>query len=187
MTTHAPSFLAAHRCIGLGRRALTQLRAALERDVGGQAAAYLQEAGFAAGEETYGAFAAWLSERRGVASPGELDASHLDRALLEFFAEMGWGTLEMSVLTDGVLSFDSTDWAEATPEPTSMAPSCHVTCGLLADLLGRIAGKVVAVMEVECRSRGDARCRFLAGSPETLGALYERVAAGESYERVLAL
>jgi len=31
-------------------------------------------------------------------------------------------------------------------------------------------------MEVECRSRGDARCRFLAGAPETLGILYDRMA-----------
>jgi hypothetical protein len=91
------------------------------------------------------------------------------------------------MLTDGVLAFDAEAWAESTSEPTSLAPSCHLTCGLLADLLGRVAGHVVAVMEVECRSRGDARCRFLAGAPETLGALYERLAAGEPYRRALGL
>ena len=38
-------------------------------------------------------------------------------------------------------------------------------------------------MEVECRSRGDARCRFLAGAPETLSTLYDRMAQGSSYTR----
>jgi hypothetical protein len=66
-------------------------------------------------------------------------------------------------------------------------PSCHLTCGLLADFLGRISDGLVAVMEVECRSRGDSRCRFLAGSPETLSTLYERMAQGMSYEAALGL
>jgi len=45
----------------------------------------------------------------------------------------------------------------------------------------------VAVMEVECRSRGDARCRFLAGSPDTLSALYDRMAQGSSYSEALGI
>ena len=56
---------------------------------------------------------------------------------------------------------------------------------MLADVLGRLAGEPTAVMEVECRSRGDVRCRFLAGSPETLGSLYERMAQGSTYGEAL--
>src|SRR2546426_9158196 len=33
--------------------------------------------------------------------------------------------------------------------------------------LGRLSGETVAVMEVECRSRNDPRCRFLSAAPET--------------------
>jgi hypothetical protein len=66
-------------------------------------------------------------------------------------------------------------------------PSCHLTCGLLADFFGRLSEGLVAVMEVECRSRGDARCRFLAGAPETLSTLYERMAQGASYTGALGL
>jgi hypothetical protein len=40
-------------------------------------------------------------------------------------------------------------------------------------------------MEVECRSTGADRCRFLLGSPDTLGALYEAMAGGESYENAV--
>jgi hypothetical protein len=39
---------------------------------------------------------------------------------------------------------------------------------------------------VECRSRGEPRCRFLAGAPETLGILYERMAGGSGYLEALA-
>ncbi len=41
-------------------------------------------------------------------------------------------------------------------------------------------------MEVECRSRGEARCRFLAGSPETLSIVYDRMAQGSGYLEALA-
>ncbi len=190
MTSHAPFDTAATTAAplpGLGRRALAQLRVSLERDLGAGAAAVLQEAGFAAGEETFAAFTAWLAAKTGVAVPGDLDAAHLADALDGFFRDIGWGPLRSTMLTDGVLAFDSEAWAESTNTPSSLAPACHLSCGLLADLLGRVAGHVVAVMEVECRSRGDARCRFLAGSPETLGALYERLAAGQSYASALGL
>jgi len=52
-------------------------------------------------------------------------------------------------------------------------------------MLGRLAGEYVAVMEIECRSRGDERCRFLAGSAETLQAVYEGVSDGRDYRNVL--
>jgi hypothetical protein len=41
-------------------------------------------------------------------------------------------------------------------------------------------------MEVECRSRGDQKCRFLAGAPETLSVLYERMAQGAGYVEAIA-
>jgi hypothetical protein len=37
-------------------------------------------------------------------------------------------------------------------------------------------------MELECRSRGDARCRFVVGAPDNLGILYERIALGMTVE-----
>ncbi len=85
------------------------------------------------------------------------------------------------------MALDSTEWAEAAEESRGEFPSCHLTCGLLADFLGRLSEQVVAVMEVECRSRGDARCRFLAGAPETLSTLYERMALGTTYAEALGV
>jgi hypothetical protein len=37
------------------------------------------------------------------------------------------------------------------------------------------------VLETECRSAGGHRCRFLIGSAEVMGHLYERMTAGVSY------
>jgi predicted hydrocarbon binding protein len=171
----------------LGRRVIHQLRASLERDTGLQAAAYLQEAGFAGGEELYAVFAEWLARQRKGVRPSELDMQFLGEVLGEFFADQGWGRLDATPLGSAVIALDSTEWAEALDDRQGEFPSCHLSCGLLADFLGRISQEHVAVMEVECRSRGEARCRFLAGSPETLGILYDRMAQGAGYREALGV
>jgi len=173
--------------VRLGRRVIHQLRASLERDTGQQAAAYLQEAGFAGGEELYASFGEWLARARGVEQPSELDVEFLGETLGEFFADQGWGRLNATPLGPAVLALDSAEWAEALDERQAEFPSCHLSCGLLADFLGRISQEPVAVMEVECRSRGESRCRFLAGSPETLGILYDRMAQGTGYMEALGI
>jgi predicted hydrocarbon binding protein len=171
----------------LGRRVLHQLRASLERDTGLQASSYLQEAGFAGGEELYTEFSDWLVATRGLERPGDLDAEFLNEVLSEFFSEQGWGALEATQLDPALLALDSSEWAEASDAGGGEFPSCHLTCGLLADFFGRLSSGPVAVMEVECRSRGDARCRFLAGAPETLSALYDRMSQGLTYGEALGL
>ena len=64
-------------------------------------------------------------------------------------------------------------------------PMCFFSSGMLADLMGRVSGETVAVMEVECRSRGDSICRFLSASPTTLQEVYEKMTAGMSYAEAL--
>ena len=181
-----PSSRSAPAGLRLGRKVIHSLRASLERDAGIQAATHLQEAGFAGGEELYDAFAGWLKAERNVDPPADLDVRFLSETLSDFFAEQGWGKLTAVPLGNAVLALDSTDWAEALDQPEGQYPSCHLTCGLLADFLGRVSQGLVAVMEVECRSRGDQKCRFLAGAPETLGVLYDRMAQGSGYVEAIA-
>src|ERR1044072_4745135 len=113
----------------LGRKGIHHLRAPLERDTGLQAASYLQEAGFAGGEELYAEFAEWLLATRGVERPSDLDAQYLSEVLSQFFTELGWGALSVSRL-GSVLALDSSEWAEASDETRGEFPSCHLTCGL---------------------------------------------------------
>ncbi|HEX9611702.1 MAG TPA: V4R domain-containing protein [Gemmatimonadales bacterium] len=169
----------------VGRGALRQLHASLQSHAPDQAIAVLQEAGYAAGEGTYRAFSAWLPARTGVDRPEDLDADRLNEILSDFFADSGWGTLSMSPVGTGALAVDSTDWAEAEPG-TAETPMCFFSAGLLADFLGRLSGETVAVMEVECRGRGDTRCRFLSATPEVLQQVYEQMAAGRTYEEALS-
>ena len=177
-----------HGGLRLGRRVLHQLRAALERDTGLQASTYLQEAGFAGGEELYAEFTEWLLATRGVERSGASSTpSSSARRCPSSSPTRAGARLEATPLGDAVLALDSAEWAESVETGGGEFPSCHLTCGMLADFFGRLSDGLVAVMEVECRSRGDARCRFLAGSPETLSTLYDRMAQGTGYAEALGL
>ena len=172
--------LSASSLVALSPRALHALR---DR-VGAEA---LQEAGYAAGEATYRAFAAWLPQVTGVDHPGDLAAPRLAEVLSQFFTSLGWGAIKVSPAGEAAVAMDADQWAEAAPEARLEHPSCFFTSGMLADFMGRMANASLAVMEVECRSRGDARCRWLVGAPATLTAIYEHMTQGADYLTVLGV
>ncbi|MGE0353919.1 MAG: V4R domain-containing protein [Gemmatimonadales bacterium] len=182
---NATALLLPHRCVVVSRHALQQLRVSLERGTGVQSATYLQEAGFAGGESVFNAFAEWAAANYKVEKPSELDVQYLGEALSGFFVEFGWGDLLPDQLTPTIVSLDSTNWAEADPEAQTPYPSCHFTSGMLADFFGRLVGGLIGVMEVECRSRGDERCRFLAGSPDVISQLYQQMNRGMTYQQAI--
>ena len=105
--------------------------------------------------------------------------------LSDFFQSSGWGTLTVAPVGTGALAVDTTDWAEAEPG-TAQMPRCFFSVGMLADFFGRLSGEPVAVMEVECRSKNDRRCRFLSASPERLQGVYEAMTQGKTYEQAIA-
>lgn len=144
----------------------------------------LQETGFASGEGIHQAFLAWLPEGAGVQSLDQLEGDRLSAVLSAFFDARGFGPMDVTPLPGGALALDSAAWSEAEPG-TAAAPMCFFTAGMLADFLSRLSGETVAVMEVECRSKGDPRCRFLSAMPETLTRVYEAMTAGQSYEEAL--
>jgi hypothetical protein len=170
----------------IGRGALKQLHDSLLRDAGANAITILQEIGFASGAGVYQAFCAWLPGQAGVARPEELAADQLAGVLSGFFLASGWGSLTVAPLGGAALALDSGDWVEAEPGTTD-APMCFLSSGMLADFLGRLSSEPVAVMEVECRSKGDARCRFLSAAPETLTTVYDAMAQGKGYGEVLGV
>ncbi|HXE84258.1 MAG TPA: V4R domain-containing protein [Gemmatimonadales bacterium] len=157
---------------------LRQLHASLATHAPEQAITILQEAGYAAGEGLYKAFTA-------VNNPADLDADLLAPTLSEFFTSGGWGAVAVTPVGTGALAVDSSDWAEAEPG-TSETPMCFFSAGMLADFLGRLSEETVAVMEVECRSKGDERCRFLSATPAVLEKVYTEMTQGRSYEDALA-
>ncbi|HTJ23041.1 MAG TPA: 4-vinyl reductase [Gemmatimonadaceae bacterium] len=155
-----------------------QLHASLAARAPDQLVTVLQEVGYAAGDGLYRAFLA-------ANNPTELDADLLGDALAELFTANGWGSVTITPVGTGALAIDSTDWAEAEPG-TAQAPMCFFSTGMLADFLGRISEETIAVMEVECRSKGDERCRFLSATPDVLEKVYNEMTAGRTYEEALA-
>lgn len=170
--------------IALGRGGLRALRASLLARAPDQALTILQETGYAIGESVYDAFSAWLPAATGFAQPSDIDATKLSTVLSRFFQTAGWGSLTVASLGGGVLALDSDDWAEAEPESAEQ-PMCFLSAGLLADFFGRLSGAQVAVMEVECRCRNDARCRFLTATPARLQEVYEGMTQGKTYLEAL--
>ena len=177
--------LAQSDLVAFPRPSLAALRAALIRDTGSAFAAFLQEAGYAGGESAFSTFRTWLAAR-GVADPESLDVDAFQAQAAEYFRELGWGTLTITPLHDVVAVVDSGNWAEADPQSEMPHPACHYTTGLFADFFGRTAAAPLAVLEVECRSTGSAHCRFLVGSAEVMGHLYDRMAAGVAYAEAAA-
>jgi len=172
--------LASTPLVALPRQSLAALRSALIRDLGGNYATYLQEAGYAGGDAVFAYLREWLAARGGNAdtiSFGEFQALAAD-----FFRDAGWGSLAIGNLNDVVITLDSADWAEADPSLNIGFPACYYSMGLLADFFGRVAGSQLACYEVECRSNGAARCRFLLGSAEVIGAIYQRMTEGVAYQ-----
>jgi hypothetical protein len=170
--------------LALTRDTLTALRSSLTRDTGASAAGYLQEAGYAGGQALFDAFRRWLSAR-GRGTPESLSVAAFQRESSEFFRQAGWGSLVLGAMDDAVATLDSSDWGEADPNVSTELPSCYLSAGMFADFFGRLADAPLAVMEVECRSRGDGRCRFLLGSTDVMQRVYEGMAAGEDYGRAV--
>jgi len=170
--------------VAMTRDSLAALRAAMFRDVGPNAAAMLQEAGYAGGQAMFDAFGRWLAAR-GLPAPESLAAADFGARATEFFRDAGWGSSELGSL-ESVATVDSGDWAEGNPAYPLEFPGCYYTSGVMADFFGRLVGEPVAVMEVECRSMGGERCRFLLGSGETLQRVYDEMAQGVSYEQAIA-
>ena len=170
--------------VGLSRAALAALRTALFRDAGTQAANYLYEAGYAGGGALYDAFTRWCRTRQ-LPAPEAMTANDFEKRSGEFFSELGWGSLQVSVLQDAALALDSTNWAEADPASAMQFPGCYLTAGMLTGFFARVGSDPLTVMEVECRSMGAERCRFIVASAETVQHLYDAMVQGVGADAAL--
>jgi bacteriochlorophyll 4-vinyl reductase len=171
--------------VALPATAVGALRTALVNELGGdRAASVLRSAGHAAGDALYQV----LVQSAGEPQPGvtELDAARFWRRFAHLFSTRGWGNLVQGDVHAGVAVLESTDWAEADATSQARRPSCFFTTGLLANVLGKVANADVAVLEVECRSRGDARCRFLFGSPAAMENVYRQMVTGSDLDQAIA-
>jgi uncharacterized protein len=176
-----PIDLTDHQMVAITRTALAALRRALFRDAGAAAASSLQEAGYAGGAAVFESFRLWL-RLQGKAGPDELEMAEFQHRTSLYFKELGWGTMAVGALSDAVAMVDSPDWREADPAEQLDHPGCHFTTGLFADFFGRLSDAPLAVLEVECRSMGAPRCRFLLGSNEVMQFIFQEMERGVDYK-----
>jgi uncharacterized protein len=177
--------LAGNGMLAVTRDALAALRNALMRDAGLSSAGWFQEAGYAGGAALFEAFRGWLSAR-GADAPESLPLEEFQRLAGEFFSQTGWGSLTVGTLHEAVATLDSPNWGESSPGAGMEYPCCNLSAGMLADFFGRVADAPLAVMEVECRSSGAERCRFLLGSADVMQAVYEGMSQGQEYDEAVA-
>jgi predicted hydrocarbon binding protein len=169
-----------HHLVAMSRSTLAALRAILSRDFGPAAAGALQEAGYAGGEAVYQSFREWL-RIQGKAAPDELEVGEFQRKASIYFREAGWGTITIGSIGEALATVDSADWGESDPAGGLDQPGCHITTGLFADFFGRLSDVPLAVLEVECRSAGADRCRFLLGNADVMRSVYDAMENGRSY------
>lgn len=152
------------------RRALASDRQPLE------AVNLLRQVGYEVGEAVHQALADHLG-----GDAGEQDADAFWSGVSDYFQGVGWGRVEHRRLHPGVGALDLVDWIEAGSD--GGPAGCHLSTGFFTDLLGRVAGDGVVVMEVPAEP---GRSRLLFGSGETLGAVYQSLAGGASLDEAIA-
>jgi len=166
-------------------QSLHRLRRRLSAAGPDAAAEILEEAGFATGERLVAAWRERVAAETGVSDASRLDAEWFGPLFGAFCRSLGWGSLEVAAIGDRALLLTSTDWAESEPDAGDQ-PGCYFTRGCLAAFLTAQAGAPLGVLEVECRTRGGPHCRFLAGSTETLAAVYDLITAGGGWRDAFA-
>jgi predicted hydrocarbon binding protein len=171
--------MATNRDIRIPAQSIHAMRRSLYADMGvEQAGRALQEAGHAAGDAVF--------ERLSRALGDDLmrmpSGSFWDR-LAALCRDLGWGSIRHEELHPGVGALVATDWFEVE---AGQKPSCPFTTGLLANLLGRVAGEDVAVLQVDCPNGEPGCVRFLFGAGPTLHEVYSALREGRDLEASLS-
>ena len=166
-----------NREIRIPAASVLALRTTLRQEVGAQAATLaLQKAGHAAGDA--------LFERLGTdAGLEDTPQATFWTRLSSLLRDIGWGAVEHEELHPGVGALHATDWFEV--DPAAGTPTCPFSTGVLANIMGRVAGQDVAVMVVPCDDGGDRCCRFLFGAGPVLQQVYAGLRDGGELEATL--
>jgi hypothetical protein len=154
------------------RRALASDRPAMD------AVNLLRQVGYELGEEVHAGLSRHLAAD---GDAGELDADRFWQGVSDYFQSIGWGSVEHRRLHAGVGALDLVDWIEAGSD--GGPAGCHLSTGFFTDLLGRVAGDGVVVMEVPAEP---GRSRLLFGGGDALGAVYQSLASGASLDDAIA-
>jgi len=172
----------AHQEIAVPASIFATLRRELAKEAGLLPTIHaLHASGYSAGAVTAAAFRAFQDEDV-LALPQDVFWTRLST----FFARRGWGTLAHVDRHEAVGLLTSTDWIEGASRGHDEGASCSFSAGFLSGLLTELAGGPVAVLEIECRARGDAACSFAFGAAPVIHELYGQLVEGAELDGALA-
>lgn len=105
----------------------------------------------------------------------------------EMLRSLELGTLRFEPLDPGLGTIAWYGFPESgTPDGSGRdTRGCHLATGLLGELLGRAAGRSVAVLEIGCGASTPHACWFLIGAKERLDAVHVRLTSGASVAQAL--
>jgi predicted hydrocarbon binding protein len=170
-----------NRDIRIPADSLHAMRRSLYQELGAEAAGRaLQEAGYAAGDMVFDRLARASSEADLAGTPS---TSFWDR-LSSLCRELGWGAVRHEELHPGVGALVATEWFEV--EAGRARALCPFTTGVFANVLGRVAGQDVAVLQVDCVGEHAGCARFLFGSEQALQGVYAGLREGRDVEAALS-
>lgn len=169
-----------NRDIRIPADSIHAMRRSLHSELGAEPAGRaLQEAGYAAGDVLFDRLTRSMSESD---IGGTASTSFWER-LSNLCRELGWGSLRHEQLHPGVGALVATEWFEV--ESDRGRALCPFTTGVLANVLGRVAGQDVAVLQVDCADGDPACARFLFGAGGVLDSLYAGLREGRDVETSL--
>jgi len=149
-------------------------RAIHEESGGGAAAAVLRKAGFDSGAE----FFRELEDEAGV-ELATLPETRFWQLLNAFFDDRGWGQISQNRVHPALGMLHSSDWGESDGEWDDIAScGCAFSAGVFSHIFGAVAGEAIGVLEVGCRSRGDAECTFILGPEGAIDRLHDLIGDG---------
>jgi predicted hydrocarbon binding protein len=162
--------------------ALRHLHGALREEMDVQTAnRVLREAGSRIGESMLD-----LLSNRTPSKVSESDCEQFWTNLDRFLQERGWGSTSQGRIHPGLGMIRAEGWAESDPEAGEQGVGCMFSVGMLSRILSAIGGAPIGVLEISCRSRGDADCAFAFGSEEATRRLEDLLTSGEGVEEALA-
>jgi hypothetical protein len=170
--------MATNRDIRIPADSIHALRRSLASELGAQAAGRaLQEAGYAAGDFVFDRLMRNVGDDAVEGTP----TNSFWTRLSTLFGDLDWGSVRHEEVHPGVGAVVATDWFEVGPSRAT----CPFTTGVLANVLGRVAGGEVSILQIGCDGEEEGCARFLFGSAAALDGLYSGLREGQDLESAL--
>ena len=108
---------------------------------------------------------------------GEMPASIFMLVMRRVWSLFGWGSLDVSfdLSEQGFVRVDIDRSIYSETVGNIGRPSEFLVAGILASIVGEMAGRELDCVQIACRSKGDRRCTFLVGMKQRTEAIQKWV------------